>query len=244
MAESYQDELIILYAKKWQTADKLAVCFSRAHGKIPFLVFGGMAASSRSGRLVQPFACLSAELGSGKSVDRLRSCELLLPAPALSVEQLAYAALAAEVTDDLTEARDPREEIYERLAALLSQLTVRNPRLLTDAYLAQLLVAAGVGPLHTRCVICGRPLEGDQHFCTEQGGALCADCRDGFAVLPLSAGTRTLWTQLEQLDLANPQPFAVQGRDLMALERILHQFIVYHAEKPLKAMAFLRQLHK
>ena len=55
---AYQDEVIILKVKDWQTADKYAVCFSRAHGKIPFLAYGARYARTTGGRLIQPFAML------------------------------------------------------------------------------------------------------------------------------------------------------------------------------------------
>ncbi len=54
---AYQDEVIILKVKDWQTADKYAVCFSRAHGKIPFLAYGARYARTTGGRLIQPLRC-------------------------------------------------------------------------------------------------------------------------------------------------------------------------------------------
>ena len=49
---AYQDEVINLKVKDWQTADKYAVCFSRAHGKIPFLAYGARYARTTGGRLI------------------------------------------------------------------------------------------------------------------------------------------------------------------------------------------------
>lgn len=45
----YQDEVIILKVKDWQTADKYAVCFSRAHGKVPFIAYGARYARTTGG---------------------------------------------------------------------------------------------------------------------------------------------------------------------------------------------------
>jgi len=242
MSELYQDEVIILHVKKWQTADKLAVCFSREHGKVPFLAFGAQATRSRMGRLVQPFARLTSEFSSGRSVDRLRSCELLETAPRFSVMQLAYGSLAAEALDQLTEDRDPREELYWLSVNLMHQLALHNPRLMTDAFLAQLFVAAGIGPVHHRCVICGRLLTEDARFSVEQGGALCYDCVAGADLLMLHTEAQELWGRLEKLQLAAPQPFAVYGGALTELERIFHRFIVYQTGKALRSLQFLRQL--
>ena len=63
---AYQDEVIILKVKDWQTADKYAVCFSRAHGKIPFLAYG--VADDADVRVVQPLldACAEARVNVEK----------------------------------------------------------------------------------------------------------------------------------------------------------------------------------
>lgn len=81
--ESYTDEVLVLQVKNWQTADKQAVCLSREHGKIVCMAYGARYAKSAVGRLLQPFACLQAEFYPGVWVDKLKTCELAGPMPAL-----------------------------------------------------------------------------------------------------------------------------------------------------------------
>ena len=110
-ALSYNDTIIILQVKNWQTADKYAVCFSRLHGKIAFIAYGAKYPRSLTGRLIQPFAVLNAEFYEGSSVEKLKSCEVVQMPETFTIEQMAYGSLAAEVTGMLTETKDAKEEI-------------------------------------------------------------------------------------------------------------------------------------
>ena len=60
------------------------------------------------------------------------------------LKQMAYAALIAEVTENLTEEHQPQEEIYELLLAVRSVLTKHNPRLVALSYIVKLLFLTGI----------------------------------------------------------------------------------------------------
>ncbi|MBR4908404.1 MAG: DNA repair protein RecO [Acidaminococcaceae bacterium] len=244
--DSYKDEVIVLQVNNWQTADKKAVCFSRFHGKIVFLAYGARYPKSVSGRLIQPFACLEAEFYPGSRVDKLKSCQLATPMFQMELEQMAYGFLMAEMTERLTEQGEPSEDIYMLLQKALQLLVNRNPRLATLAYLIQLLDHCGIGPVYEVCVNCSRPAEGDGWFSEMQGGFLCAECHSvrgkAESLQPFHEGTRRLWQQLRMLDLAGPGNFSVKGAALMGLEQILHRYLVYQTEQPIKSLDFIRQL--
>jgi DNA repair protein RecO (recombination protein O) len=240
---SFSDEVIILSAKDWQTADKYAVCFSRNHGKIIFMAYGAKYPKSMAGRLVQPFARLNAEFYEGTRLDKLKNCSLLQAAPAYEIRELAYGSLILEATELLTEDSDPKEEIYILLEQCLPLLKKHNPRLVALSYLVKLLELAGIGPVRETCVICGRKPEATAGFSNEQGGLICQECGNAYGELvPFHAETRQLWQQLLQLDFLQPEAFKVKGGALMELEQIVNGFITYQADQPLKCLAFLAQL--
>ena len=243
---SYQDEVLILQVNNWENDNKKAICFSRGHGKIVFIAYGARYPKSREGRLIQPFACLHAEFYPGHSVEKLKSCELAAPMPRLDLNRLAYGFLMAESTDLLTERGEASEGLYILLKQALSLLAARNPRLAALAYLIQLLDYCGIGPVYEVCVSCGRQAVGGGWFCEEQGGFLCEACHSGRgrteALLPFPEETRKLWQQLRMLNFGSPGNFTVKGGVLMELERILHRYLVYQAEHPLKSLDFIRQI--
>lgn len=244
--ESYQDTVLVLQVNNWQTADKKVICYSREHGKIVFMAYGARYPKSVSGRLLQPFACLEAEFYPGSRVDKLKSCHLAVPMPQLGLEQMAYGFLMAEMTERLTEQGEPAGEIYSLLQDTLQLLVKRNPRLVVLAYLIQLLDHCGIGPVYEVCVNCSRPAKGDGWFSEIQGGFICGECCSGQgknqSLQLFHEETRRLWQLLRMLDMAGPERFSVKGAALMELEQILHRYLVYHTEQPIKSLDFIRQL--
>lgn len=242
-SEVFQDEAVILRVKNWQTADKYAVCFCRGHGKIPFVAYGAAYPRSRSGRLVQPFAHLQVTLNPGRKVASLRSCESLeMPLP-MDWENLAYGAIIGEAAENLLGEGEPQEEVFQLLLEAFRLLGKRNRRLVTDSTLLKLLALCGLNPILDQCTSCGEPVEEDGYFSLVQGGFLCKKCAMGDE-LPFTVPTRDLMGQLLHLDLAAPPDFTVRGRELMALEKILYQFILYQTDRPLRSLEFLAKMEK
>ena len=242
-SEAFQDEAIILRVKNWQTADKYAVCFCRDHGKIPFIAYGAAYPRSQSGRLVQPFAHVQLSLTPGRKVAALRSCESLELTLSMDWETLAYGAIIGEVVDQLVEEEQPQPAIFQLLLEAFQLLQIRNKRLVTDSTLLKLLALSGLEPILDSCSSCGEPVMEDGYFSLAQGGFLCHKC----AVekeLSMSLASRDLMVQLLQLDFSRPPDFTVRGRELMQVEKILYEFIVYQTDRPLKSLEFLSQMEK
>ena len=152
----------------------------------------------------------------------------------------------AEMTERLTEQGEPSAEIYSLLQNALKLLVKRNPRLAALAYLIRLLDHSGIGPVYEVCVNCSRPAEKDGWFSEIQGGFICEECCSGQEKSPglqsFHEETRRLWQQLRMLDFAEPGHFSVKGAALMELEHILHRYLVYQTEQPIKSLEFIRQV--
>ena len=245
--EHLQDEALVLHVKNYQTADKYVVCFTKNHGKLRFIAYGARYVKNVQGRLLQPFACLNIEVQQGQKVDKLRSCELVRLPKSLDMQQMAYGAVAAELTAVLTEDREPGGELYDLLTATLAALTKRNPRLVVLSFAIKLLGITGFAPQMAQCVGCGAsiPLTDAAWFSPLQGGLLCSQCHGSYTgegLEPCGQGTRRLWQWLAALDYESPTPFSVWGGDLMELERILYKFIFFQTDKPLNSLNFLSQM--
>ena len=239
--EAYQDEIIILRVKDWQTADKYAVCFSREHGKISFIAYGARYGKSNGGRLIQPFTQLSANLIGGRRFDTLQQCELSILPMTMDIMALAYGAVIAEAVENLTEDYSPQEEIFILLQQALVLLSSHNKRLVVVSSLCKLLSLCGFDPELETCTTCHEKIAGDAYFSTVQGGVVCDNCSIG-AELPFAVGTRELMLKLQHLDFENPEKFVVRGADLMQLEQTLYKFLVYQTDKPLVSLQFLAQM--
>ena len=245
--EHLQDEALVLHVKNYQTADKYVVCFTKNHGKLRFISYGARYVKNVQGRLLQPFACLNIEVQQGQKVDKLRSCELVRLPKSLDMQQMAYGAVAAELTAVLTEDREPAEELYELLGLTLAALTKRNPRLVVLSFAIKLLGLTGFAPEMHHCVGCGAEIAllDAAWFSPLQGGLICGQCKaayTGEGLEPCAEGTRRLWQWLAALDYESPAAFSVRGGDLMELERILYKFIFFQTDKPLNSLNFLSQM--
>lgn len=244
MSNDFRDDAIVLHVKNWQTADKYAVCFTREHGKVRFIAYGGRYPKNVAGRLLQPFAQLNLEVIAGQRLDKLKSCELLEMPQAFDFKQMAYAAVATELTAVFTEDHQPQPEVYDLLTEALILLKERNPRIVVLSFALKLLDLVGVAPQVEACVVCGSviPENEDAWFSPLQGGIICNDCHNEAGEERFSVGTRKLLSNLKSLDFKNPQPFTVKGGELMELEGILYKFILFQTDKPLNSINFLSQM--
>ena len=182
-------------------------------------------------------------LNPGRKVASLRSCESLeMPLP-MDWENLAYGAIIGEAAENLLGEGEPQGEVCQLLLEAFRLLGKRNRRLVTDSTLLKLLALCGLNPILDQCTSCGEPVEEDGYFSLVQGGFLCKKCAMGDE-LPFTVPTRDLMGQLLHLDLAAPPDFTVRGRELMALEKILYQFILYQTDRPLRSLEFLAKMEK
>ncbi len=217
------------------------------YGKVRFIAYGARYVKNVQGRLLQPFSRLALEVQQGQKIDKLRACELMDLPRVYDMKQMAYAAVATELTAVFTEDREPQPELYELLMATLDAITKRNPRLVVLSFAIKLLNITGFAPQMTHCVHCGRALEVDEDafFSALAGGVICKECRTANAdggLEEVSADTRALWQWLQTLDYDNPVPFKVLGGAMMAVEKLLYKFIFFQTDKPLNSLNFLSQL--
>lgn len=247
MAEETRDEAIVLRVQPWQTVDKYVFCFTRNYGKRRFVAYGARYEKNVKGRLLQPFAELELELTAGQRIDRLKNCELRRLPEGYDITQMAYAAVAAELTYVFTEDGQPQEELYLLLQSTLRAIAKRNPRIVVLSFGIKLLQLVGLAPEVECCINCGKELldnvaEG-LYFSPEQGGVSCSSCGTAAALKPnFQADTQRLWLWLAKLDYANPAPMTIKGSALMELERNLYQFILFQTDKPLRSLEFLQQM--
>lgn len=242
-SNSYQDDVIVLKVKDWQTSDRMAEGFSREHGKILFIAYGVRHMRNSKGALVQNLTHARMQLTKGRKFDTLKQSELL---PALvtstDIEKIAYASFITELTSELTAEHEEQEEIYQLLIKALPALDKRNPRLVVLAFACQLLNFCGIAPNLETCVCCAKSVENDDVWISAiQGGVVCAECKTG-AETEFSLETKKLAVILQTLDFSTENKFSVKGKDIIIFEDFLYKFIFLQVEKPLKSLQFLASL--
>ena len=246
-AEHIIDEAIILRVKDYGDKDKYVICYTRKHGKLRFIAYGGRSSNNVKGRVLQTFSELEVELSSSTKFHSFRDARLINLPMAYDIKQMAYASVVAELAAHLTEDNEPQEEIYELLRSTLKVLGKKNPRLVVLSFAIKILSLSGLAPLMDTCVSCNREVEEeeDAFFSPLQGGLICKECKAEFTGEGLelaSSNARRLWYILENIDFANPPSFTVRGQELMEVEKMLYKFIYFQTDKNLKSLEFLHQL--
>ena len=239
---TYQDDVIVLKTKNWQTVDRIAEGYTREHGKVLFIAYGARHMRNRNSALVQNLTHANMQFSQGQKFDTLRQCDLLEPLVKTNdITRLAYAAFMSELTAEMTPERQPQEEIFLLLLLALKAVDVRNPRLVALSFALKLFELCGTQPDFSHCVCCSKHIEGDARASAIQGGCVCEQCKTG-AEQEFSESAQILAATLAGLDLASGDKFVVKGRDIIMLEEFLHKFIFVQIEKPLQSLKFLAAL--
>ena len=199
----FADDAIVLRTYTSGEADRVAVLWTREHGKLRVLAKGARKTSSRLGGSLETLAHVGVDLIQGRGeryivrhvVHRERYATLRADydriAAGYAVVEVANAIPAEDVAD---------EGIFELLRRVLVTLDDPNfrPGLVPASFFLRLLAYDGSAPVFDACVNCGRrePLVA---FDAAIGGCLCPQCRSG---RPLSPDALELLRRITGGDLA------------------------------------------
>lgn len=241
--QHYSTEAVILSVRDLGEADRLAVLFSPAHGKVSAAAYGARRPRSRLGGVIQPFSIVNVSLISGRNLDTIAQCEVKKSFLALreDIVLMTYAAFLAELIAELWPDRSPEPAAYDVLTGSFSLLTERNPRLVSLAGAWQLLALAGFHPEYERCVNCGQVLVLPAFFDACSGGGVCNDC-DHVGLQLMDDGVCKFIDQLLNINWKQPQHFKVSGATLVQAEKMLIEFIAHRLERPLKSVRFIQMM--
>ena len=183
-----QDDAVVLRTYKSGESDRIAVLWTRSHGKVRVLAKGIRKTTSRLGGNLEPLAYVNINLV--KSRGDLYIVRQVQHRERLTTLRSSYARINAgyaivEVVDAIPSDDVADEGIFDLLTRVL--LTLDNesfePALVPAAFFFKLLAHDGSEPVVDSCVNCGRegPLVA---FDPAGGGTLCAECRSGSSISP------------------------------------------------------------
>nr|MBP8036762.1 DNA repair protein RecO [Negativicutes bacterium] len=176
--QQYVTEALILSVRDMGEADRLAVVFSREHGKLSAAAYGARRPRSRLAGSVQSFSLVEVSLMPGRNLETIGQCEVKRSFRELreDITLMTYAAFLTELVSELWPDRSPEPSAYDVLLGSFSLLLERNPRLVSLAGAWQLLALAGFHPEYERCVTCGQVLALPAYFDACAGGGVCPAC--------------------------------------------------------------------
>jgi len=228
------DEAVVLRTYKSGEADRVAVLWTRHHGKLRVLAKGSRKTTSRLGGTLEPLAYVRVDLVASRG--DLFIARHVAHRERLSVLRASYPRINAgyavvEVIEAIPSENVADEAIFDLLTRVLLTLDDERfePTLVPTSFYLRLLALDGSEPVLDACVSCGRagPLVA---FDAQVGGTLCANCRSGRA---LSNDALTLLRRIVGGDLAQVlrETSPAGEGEVMALA---HDAIELHFAKRLK----------
>lgn len=232
--KEFDDDAVVLRTYRSGESDRVAVLWTRTHGKVRVLAKGIRKATSRLGSALEPLSHVHIDLVKGRG--DLYIARHVRHVERLGVLRSSYHRINAgyavvEVVDAIPSDDVADEGIFDLVVRVLSTLdqTEFDPALVPASFFFKLLALDGSEPVVDCCVNCGReePLVA---FDAQVGGTLCANCRSGRSISreALALVRRILGGDLASV-LRETSPAA--GGEVMA---IAHDAIEQHFGKRLK----------
>ena len=237
----------MLKRRDFGEADRILTVFTPEHGKLTLLAKGVRKTKSRKAGHVELFTDSLFLIAKGRTWDLVSQAEMIDSFRALHENLLrtGYAYTVSEIIDGFTQERDSHPPMFVLLKETLSRLAASNEAqlpLVARYFDLHMLGLAGYQPQLFRCVECHELLEPvTNYFSVAEGGVLCpkhGEGRIGAEPLPLPL-FKTLrfiqtreWDVVARLDLSE----GLQAE----LERLLQSMLIYHLERNLRSVAFLR----
>lgn len=255
----YRVDAIVIKTSDLGEADRLVTSYTRQRGRHRAVARGARRPKSRLAAGVQPFVYSEFHCWRGRTLDGISQCQVKESWRPLreSLEGMAAAAVACELTDAFAQEDDPDFRTFDLLRAGLSALAHAVPcppetleRLLT-AFQWKLLAIKGFRPVLAACAACGRETPRDFFadassrgskvpFSPAEGGLICSNCApeagdvlavSRSAVLAVDAMIRRPLAAAPEL----PLPPGVGG-EVAAVSRA---FLTWVLEKDLRSRDFL-----
>lgn len=201
--KEFRDEAVVLRTYRSGEADRIAVLFTRAHGKVRVLARGSRKASSRLGAALETLGHVRVDaVASRGPLFIVRHVEHVSRLATLrqSYSRINAGYAVVEAVDAIPSEGTAEVEIFDLLVRVLKTLDDERytPDLIPATFFLRLLALDGSAPVLEACVNCQSvgPLVA---FDAQAGGVLCGACRRGNS---LSAAALELMRRVTGGDLA------------------------------------------
>ena len=243
--DTFNVEAVVLKTDDFGDANRVVTLFTKEFGKIEANAYGCRRSRSPLSGAMQMFNHISAQLTRGSKVDTIRDADIIHFYDALTndLERLAYASVLFEIVNRMTLPRQSELSTFELLTKALPTLSTRNPRIATLIGTCQFMETSGVQLNFSRCVHCGRDLQGDAAISLLDGGAVCFDCID-LAQDPhkYPETLRHTFETMLAFDWSDSTKLTFNSKQLNSAEDFLFDYLHSILGNNLKSLQFLRAI--
>jgi len=241
--QSSSCEALVLGTMDYREADRIVTLFTLEHGKVRGIARGAKKSVRRFGGALELFAHLRTDLVLREGLAGINSVDIVTVFPAIrkDLEKIGLAGYASELTDALLPEGMCNPRLFRLLNSYLEHLD-SFPASTSDRRFFEMnfLNVLGYCPSLEQCATCGRKLDGSAwtRHSKAADGLFCAFCGRGGN--PVSMETvlllrQTLLTGRFAVIMFPPPELEEAGN-------FLDCAIAAHLQRPLKALAFLREI--
>lgn len=242
----FEVEAFALKSYDYNERDRIVVLYSRTHGLLRAIAKGARSARSKLAGRFDLLRCNHLVLERGRNLHKITQCESLRSFPGLTKDYhaLTHALALGELMACFCQEEDSNEYLFSLLLhslEALSQGAAPLPLLLW--FELHLLEQLGYEQDWELCRSCELEFRSrDYHFFdTLEGGLRCEDCKIRETCRYLSYEQVELLRQLQKLATPPLDSPRLKVQALKQLQFLIQTYLEQLAEKPLKALAFLRE---
>ncbi|SNB46714.1 DNA repair protein RecO [Geobacter sp. DSM 9736] len=239
--EVVTSEAVVLRLSDYRESDKLVTLFCREHGKIRGIARGAKRSARRFGGTLELFARINVQLVLREGLSSVREADALTVYPQIrdDLPKIGCAGYACELVDALLPEGLPNPRLYRLLIAYLERLEIAEADGTDRRFFEiNLLNILGYRPALDNCSGCGTDLVASAARLGGNGAILCGRCSTGGRLL--SSETLTLLGRALRTGRFGVVAFSPSS--LEEAGRLLDAAIAAHLGRPLRSLAFLREL--
>ncbi len=232
-------------------SDLILSLMTREYGKLRAIAKGALRSQKRFMGQLMLYQHLELSLVKPKfsQLMRLQGSTLLDSFTNLSsdIRNVAQASVLAEIVEIAVGEAQSQPKVFDLLLAGLSDIDQDKPLERTRlVYQIKLLDALGYRPALADCALCNCDLPaGKLIFSMDLGGAVCSACTRGAArktdILP---DTRMTLLKALELDRDKLDRLQFTKRTVREARSLLDEFTIFHLERNLNSIQFIRDLER
>ncbi len=183
MSEIIKTEAIVLKKMNYGDSSKIAVFFSKEHGKLSAIIKGARSPKSKTGLIIDAFNNVQIVFykKNNRDLHFISQADLIFHYPKVKedLDKLKYSLAVLELTDTLTVENEVYPKLYRGLVRMLRLFndTDEEPRILLIKFILFILKETGYETKFDECASCGKPMsETEKAFFSYDSGILCDAC--------------------------------------------------------------------
>ncbi len=242
---------IVIDSMDWKETSKIVIFLTPSHGKLAAIAKGARRKNSPFTGCLELFTYLNLvyydRRGSNFQIVSQCSAEEAFQDLREGVVKMAYASYFVQLLNRMVEKKEPDEELFKLLLAVLYRLKENvAPDVVARYFELHLLKILGYNPLLGNCAVCGKKIERNGFvlkFSASSGGVVCSHCGSGLSdYMNVSGGVYSALYHLQGVDIMKLSRLKLSPVLSKELKSTMYYYLGNLTEKRLKSQDFLEEV--